>query len=99
MYTDNIRRFKDAVRRKRLEKWRVKSWFLLYDNAPAHRTVFVKDFSAQNNVTTLHLPYSPDLVPTDFYLFPQLESALKRRRFCDSTDVTKNATKELKRLS
>jgi len=68
MYTDNIRRFKDAVRRKRLEKWRVKSWFLLYDNAPAHRTVFVKDFSAQNNVTTLqHLPYSPGLVPTDFF--------------------------------
>jgi histone-lysine N-methyltransferase SETMAR len=92
MYSDTIRRFKDAVRRKRLEKWRIKSWFLLYDNAPAHRTVLVKDLLTQNVTTLQHLPYSPDLVPTDFYAFPQLKSALKGRRFCDATDAIKNAT-------
>jgi transposase len=46
-----------------------------------------------------HPPYSPDLAPVDFYLFPQLKSALKGRRFCDATDIIKNATDELKRLS
>jgi len=43
-------------------------------------------------------PYSPDLAPTDFHLFPRLQSALKGFRFCDSTDIIKNATEELKSL-
>ena len=62
--------------------------------------VLFKVFLANNNVTTLeHPPYSPDLDPADFYLFPRLKSALKGRRFCDATDIIKNATEELKRLS
>jgi len=39
------------------------------------------------------------LAPADFYLLPRLKSALKGRRFCDATDIIKNATEELKRLS
>ena len=62
------------------------------DNAPAHRSVLVNDFLANNNVTTLeHPPYPPYLVPGNFLLFPQLKSALKGRHFCDATDI-KNAT-------
>jgi hypothetical protein len=52
------------------------------------------------NVTILeHLPYSPDLVPPDIYLFLPLISALKGRRLCDATDIIENATEKLKRLS
>jgi len=52
-----LRRSSDAFRRKRFEKRRTNSWFLLHDNSPAHRSVVVKDFLAKNNVTTLeHLP-------------------------------------------
>jgi len=40
-----------------------------------------------------------DLDPADFYLFPQIKSALKGRHFCNVTDVIKNATKELKALT
>jgi len=43
-------------------------------------------------------PYSPDLAPPDFYMFPPLKSALKGRNLCDATDVIKNATEELKRI-
>jgi len=51
-------------------------------------------------VTTLgHSQNSPDLVPADFYLFPTLKPAMKRWRFYDATDITKNAMKELKMLS
>jgi hypothetical protein len=40
-------------------KWKTNGWYLLHDNAPAHRSVLVKDFLAKNNVTTLqHSPYS-----------------------------------------
>jgi hypothetical protein len=81
------------------QKQRINIWFLFHDNAPAHRSVVVKDFFAKNNVTTLkHPKHSPDPAPADFYRFPQLKSALKDRRFCEVTDNIKNATDELKRL-
>jgi hypothetical protein len=47
----------DEVRRKCPEKCRNKSWFLLHDNAPAHRSVLVKVFLEKKNMTTLeHFP-------------------------------------------
>jgi len=64
---DIFRHLRDAVRRKRPEKWRTNSWFPLHDNAPAHRAVLGKDFLANNNVATLQQPpYSPDLASADF---------------------------------
>jgi len=99
MYIDILRHLGVAFRRKRPEKWRANSWFLLPDNAATHRPVLVKEVLAKNSVATLeHPPYSPDLAPADFYLFPRLKSALKGWSFCDATDVIKNATEELKRL-
>jgi len=75
MYTDTIRRLRDAARRKCLEKWKTKSWFLPHNNAPAHQSVLVQDFLENNKMTTLgHSPRSPDLDPTDFYLFPRMKS-------------------------
>jgi hypothetical protein len=75
------------------------SYFFPYDNAPAHRPVLVKDFLAENNMTTLERPqFSPDLDPADFHPFSRLKSALKGRRFYDSTDTIMNETEELKRF-
>jgi hypothetical protein len=88
MYTDILRRLRAAVRRKRPEKWRTNSWFLLHDSAPAHRSVLVKDLLTKNSVTTLERPtYYPDLAAADFYLFRLLNSSLN-----DAPDVI-NATK------
>jgi hypothetical protein len=68
-----------AVTKKGLQKWRTSSWFLLHDDTTVLRSVSVKGFLAKNNVTTLeHSSYTPDLPLIDFYLFPQLKSALKR---------------------
>jgi hypothetical protein len=81
------------VRRERHDKWRTKSWLILHVNAPAHRSVLVKNFLAKNNVTTLEHPsdYS-DLAAADFYLFPRLNAAMERRRFRDVINIDKNAT-------
>jgi hypothetical protein len=77
-----LRRRRDAVRRKRREKWRSRSWFLLHDKAPADRSVLIKGFLANNNVRKLeHSPYSPNLAPAEFHLFAQVKSILKGRRF------------------
>ena len=100
MCIDILGRLRDAVRRKRTKKWTSSSRSLLHDNAPAHRSVLVKDFLAKNNVATLeHPPYSADLASAEFYLFSLLKSALKGLRFCDATDIIQNAMEELKRLS
>ena len=53
MYNDLLRCLRDAIRIKRSEKWRTNNLFLPHNNAPAHRSVFVKDFFKKNNVTIL----------------------------------------------
>jgi len=69
MHIDIFRRIWNEGRRKRPEKWRTNRCFLHYDNAPAHRSVLVKDFLAKNNVKTLkHPPYSLDFSPAGYYL-------------------------------
>jgi hypothetical protein len=99
MYADILRHLRVAVRRKRPEKWRTNSWFVLHGNAPAHRSDVVNDLLAKNSVTTLeHPPYSLDLAPAAFYLFSRMKSALKGRRFCDTTDIMMNMTEEPKKL-
>jgi hypothetical protein len=44
-------------------------------------------------------PYSPELAPADFYLFPRMKSVLKGRRFRDATDIIENAAEKLKIIS
>jgi hypothetical protein len=60
----------------------------------------VKDFLENNPVTTLDHP-TDFLVfaPVDFYLLPKLKSTLQGKSFCDATNIIKNSTEELKRLS
>ena len=74
--------------------------FVIYDNAPAHQSVLVKDFLAKNNVTMLeHLPYCLYLAPADFFPAPLIEIGTEGTAFCDATDVIKNVTEELKTLA
>jgi hypothetical protein len=53
-------------------------WILHHDDAPAHKALSVKQLPAQNR---LHPSCSPEFAPNDFWLFPKIKSALKRRRF------------------
>jgi transposase len=39
-----------------------------------------------------HPPYSPDLAPCDYWLFPKLKNALKGQRFSDIPDIQCNVT-------
>jgi hypothetical protein len=61
---------------------------------------FGQDFLSKeerDDIGTSHT-HSPDLVPTDFYLFPGQKSALMVRRFCGASSIITNATEELKRF-
>jgi hypothetical protein len=63
------------------------NWLLHHDNAPSHTSFFTREFLTKNNTTVIpHPPYSPDLAPCDFSLFPRLKIKLKGRRF-DTIEV------------
>ncbi|GBN31020.1 Mariner Mos1 transposase [Araneus ventricosus] len=100
LYLEVFKRLRDAIRRKQPEKWATNDWFLLHDNAISHLALIVKKYLARHSVTPQeHPPYSPDLAPADFYMFPGLKMKLKENRFVDSDEVIGNATKQLKNLS
>ena len=49
---------------------------------PAHVALLSRWFLTDNNMTVVpHPPYTPDLAPSDFFLFPKLKMKLKGRRF------------------
>ncbi|KAA6403831.1 MAG: putative mariner transposase [Streblomastix strix] len=51
---------------------------LHFDNATAHTAAKTTKIITKNNIIRLHqLPYSPDLSPSDFYLFGYLKGALE----------------------
>ena len=55
---------------------------LLHDNAPAHTSSIVTAFLKKEKVTVLpHPPYSPDLAPCDFFVFPKLKAFLAGRKY------------------
>ncbi|GBM62863.1 hypothetical protein AVEN_274544-1 [Araneus ventricosus] len=59
-----------------------------------HTATLVKRFLAEHGATELsHPPYSPDLLPTDFFLFPKLKVTLKGRSFTDITHIQAAETK------
>ena len=62
-------------------------WILHWDNSPVHTATSVKTFLARRRVEILtHPPYSPDLAPADFWLFPKVKAALAGVRI-DSDSV------------
>ena len=55
------------------------------------RMIRFREFLAKNSITKMdHPPYSPDLAPCDFWLFPKLKNALKEQRFADLSDIQRN---------
>ena len=96
-YIEVLKHLRDAIRRKRPELWRSCDWFFHYDNAPGHSALRTHEFLAKHSITVLpHPPYSPDLVPCDFFLFPMLKRPLKERRFEAIPEICANAIKKLK---
>ena len=55
----------------------VRSPPFLHENASSHKCEVVKSFLASEKAKVLnHPPYSPDLSPCDFFLFPRLKKKM-----------------------
>ncbi len=60
----------------------LEEYLLHMDNAPAHRSDLVQSHLREINWSTLkHPPYSLDLSPSDFFLFPRIKKHLRGIRF------------------
>ena len=60
----------------------------MHDNAPAHWTLATQKKLAYLGFQCFdHPPYSPDLVPSDYHLFPGLKKQLKCRHFSSEAEV------------
>ena len=87
LYCEILTKLRAAVRKRRPHLWDFcddgdRRMWLLHDNARphvAHKTVTTL---AESRIRIMdHPPYSPDLAPSDFFLFPKLKAHLRGTRF------------------
>ena len=53
-------------------------WHFHQDNAPVHNSILVTDYLTKMGIKTVrHPPYSPDVGPCDFWLFPKLRGCCR----------------------
>ncbi|GFO40821.1 histone-lysine N-methyltransferase SETMAR [Plakobranchus ocellatus] len=65
-----------------------------HDNARPHTSRQTQDALRQLELTTLpHPAYSPDLAPSDYYLFPQLKKYLKGHHYDYDEEVIADVRK------
>ena len=59
-----------------------------HDNAPAHSVAIATAKLVELRYELLpHSPYSPDLTPCDFFLFPNMKKWLGGKRFTSNEEV------------
>ena len=69
---------------------------LHHDNAPAHTAAATREFLASEGVQLMsHPPYSPDLAPCDFFLFPHVKKQLRRTRYECPQDAIRTFTRAI----
>jgi len=84
------------VHRKEPEKW-ANGFILHHYNALCHTLLLVWQFLSNKNITVCpHPPYSLDLAPCDFWLFPKVKMTVKGKIFESIQDVEAVTTVQLK---
>jgi len=98
-YKEVLKRLLRRIHRVWPELHRTRQWMLLHNNTPAHCAIYVHQFLAQHGVPVLnHPPYSPDLAPADFFLFPRLKSIMKGARFAGMAAIQERVTVVLRSI-
>ena len=81
-YVEFLREFRKRFYRKRPALFKSGQWHFHQDNTPVHYSILVTDYLTKMGIKTVpHRPYSPDLAPCDFWLFPKLKEKLKGCRY------------------
>lgn len=87
LYAEQIKKVRQEIRENRRGKL-AKVVLFHQDNAPAHKSrvamTAIQDAGFQ---LMEHPPYSPDLAPSDFYLFPRLKEHLRGYKYGNDEEV------------
>ena len=68
-----LREFRKRCRWKSPALFKLGQCHFQQDNAPVHNSILVTNYLTKIGIKTVpHSPYSPDLAPCDFWLFPKL---------------------------
>ncbi|XP_023240125.1 LMBR1 domain-containing protein 2-like [Centruroides sculpturatus] len=85
-YSNLLQRLSDEIKKKR-PIWQKRVLFH-QDNAPVHRSVISMTKINELRLKLIpHAPYSPDLAPSDYFLFPNLKKWLGGKRFANNEEV------------
>jgi len=86
-YSSLLVQLKDILKEERREKF-TKGVLFLHYSAPARQALVTQKKLAYLGFHCLdHPPYSPDMVPSDYHLFPGLKKQLKGRHFSSDAEV------------
>jgi histone-lysine N-methyltransferase SETMAR len=87
-YSSLLDKLKDALWRERRRRTTDGSLFLQQDNARPHSAAVTTSKLREIGLKPLpHPPYSPDLAPSDFYLFSPMKSPLKGKIFNNAAEI------------
>lgn len=86
-YASLLVKLNDVIKEKRPHLVKKKVLFH-HDNAPAHSSTVAQAKLHELRYELLpHPPYSPDLAPSDFFLFPNMKKWLAGKRFTSNDEV------------
>ena len=90
-YVEVLREFRRRFLGKGLSLFKSGQWHFHQDNAPVHNSIFVTDYLTKMGIETVpHPPYSPNLVPCDFWIFPKLRDNWGDEKGCDEWSLTRS---------
>ena len=99
-YVEVLMEFMKRFRRKRTALFKSGQWHFLQDNAPVHNSILVTDYLTKIGIKTVpHSPYSPDIGPCDFWLFPKLKEKLRGCRYETIEEMKEAVTKVIDTLT
>ena len=79
-YVEILRGFRKRYRRKRPALFKSGLWHFHQDNTPVHNSILVSGYLTKMGIKTVpQPPYSSDLAPGDFWLFPKLRGCRYER--------------------
>ena len=84
-YIQVIRRFREKLRKKRPEMWKIGDWILQHDGASsltsAQTRSYMENMEKYKFEILLYPAYSPELAPCNFFLFPTIKKSLSGVKF------------------
>ena len=88
LYIEQLRKLNNAVEEKRAELTNRKGFLFHHDNARLHTSLVTRQKLLELDWDVLpHPPYSPDLAPSDYFLFRSLQNSLNAKNFNNDDDI------------